>query len=131
MMTLPARASFNHRGAAPAAIVHAVVDPAAVRRWNVIPFEGVTKIAAFAAPGVRSLRIISPAFVHASTFSTSATRATIAPSPDHDWYTNWNASDVPQMSAPAPLIVNTLPASDALPAMPVGPMSPDCHGAGT
>jgi hypothetical protein len=47
-----------------------------------MPCDGVTKTAAFAAPVDASARIITPAFVHAFTLSTLATRATIVPSPD-------------------------------------------------
>ena len=82
VMMLPARASFTQRGGAPATAVLVVCAPALARRWNVIPLDGVTNSAALAESAAPSLRIITPALVQAFTFSTVATRATIAPSPD-------------------------------------------------
>ena len=45
-------------------------------------------------------------------------------------HTYWNASAVPQMSAPAPLMLNTPLLTLAPPATPTAPISWDVHGAG-
>src|SRR5947199_2762770 len=43
---------------------------------------------------------------------------------------NWNASAVPQISAPLPWSVYVPPAHDVDPAAPVSPTSPFAHGSG-
>src|SRR5437773_4094793 len=84
--TWPARVSRTHVGAEPEASVEVVSAPEKVRRWNVSPLPGDTNIDAFADCGSRVWRIITPALVHAFTFCTLATRATIEPSPVNGTY---------------------------------------------
>src|SRR5690349_6057593 len=88
---------------------------------------------ACAAPGVSASRIITPALVHELTFWTDATRATISPSPVNDCDANWNASALPQMSAPDPLTVKVCEAESkaVLPAGVTDPISPDVQGLGS
>ena len=77
----PALVSFTNRGAVPETELLVDTAPAAVRPWNAIPFAGVTKSDACAERASALCRIMTPALVHALTFWTCATRATIAPSP--------------------------------------------------
>ncbi len=55
----------------------------------------------FAASGARPARTITPALAAKCVSDTETTRATMAPSPASGRLMNWNASAVPQMSAPA------------------------------
>src|SRR3954469_2805050 len=84
----------------------------------------------YADEGVSDARIITPILVHGAVFSIVATRAMISPSPFNGWYAKWNASEVPQISAPAPSSVNVPFANDARPLTPTSPMSCESHGAG-
>src|SRR5688572_7642488 len=80
VMTWPARVSFTHAGAVPLAAAPLVEAPPAVtRRWKTIPLPGLTSMNACGEPALSVSRIMTPAFVHASTFCTDATRATIVP----------------------------------------------------
>src|SRR5688572_4878366 len=87
-------------------------------------------------PGVRFSRIITPAFAQPSVFDTSATRATIDPSPLIVWYTKWKWSVGSQMSLPPDVIVH-VPLDSSSAALPttIGfvpvPTSRLCHGAGS
>src|SRR5205809_80565 len=83
---VPTRVSLTQYGAtttAPAVLVD--TSPATARRWKLFPFPGVTIIIACAEPGLRSVRIMTPALTHAFVFWTDATRATISPSPERGW----------------------------------------------
>ena len=48
---------------------------------------------------------MTPALAQTSVFSTLSTRAVIVPLPVRLKYANWNWSEVPWMSEPAPLTV--------------------------
>src|SRR3954454_1111283 len=96
-----------------------------------MPLPGETNSDAWRALASRLSRIITPALVQTSTFCTESTRVVISHqlgsvtdtvSPV-DVYAYWNASAVPQMSAPLPFTVKTPPLKDALPAAPTLPMS--------
>jgi len=88
-----------------------LTPPAVNRRWNAIPLPGLTMSDACGLFAVRPARIITPALVQAFTFCTASTRAVAS----HDVesmvsvrpYTKWNASAVPQMSAPLAVTVKT------------------------
>src|SRR5690242_18558338 len=95
--------------------------------------------------GVAALRSMTPAFANGFVFCRLVTRAVIwtwrcaysstgtpGQSQKNDCVTKWKLSDIPQMSAPAPLTVNVPAAQEADPATPVDPMSsfPD-HGPGS
>ena len=68
-----------------------------------------------------------PAFANVFVFSMAVTRATMVPSPVICSELNWNASAVPQMSAPAPLTVHVDPLSVELPLRPTAPTSCDVN----
>ncbi len=105
--TSPVRVTLSQRGGVPLAPVFVVTPPAATRRWNATPLPGLTKIDACAELALSVFRIMTPDFVQALTFSSCDTRTVNVPSPMSCWYANWNSSALPQMSAPAPRIVNT------------------------
>ena len=115
MNCAPLRVSRTQRGAAPETPVLALTPDTAVRRTNATPLDGVTSTEACIDRGSSVWRIMMPALVHAFTFCTELTRATIEPSPGSGTYAYRNASAVPQMSAPALLTVKTPLASTALP----------------
>src|SRR5687768_5055969 len=131
-MVFPVRCSLTHAGGAPSG--PAVCTESALsltRRWNAKPFPGEPIIIACLDPGVSDARIMTPAFVHRSTYSRLCTRATIAPSPVIVRYAKWNASAAPQMSAPDPLTVNTPLSYAVLPAAPTAPTSWAAQPAGS
>jgi hypothetical protein len=72
---------------------------------------------------VAAERSITPAFAYVLVFNRLLTRTTICASPGMGWSTDWKASVVPQMSAPAPRTVSTPLVDVALPASPTVPMS--------
>src|SRR5215469_15917315 len=81
---------------------------------------------ALAAPGVASLRNITPVFAHpedGSAFCTLVTKATTAPSPLHISLAKLNWSDVPPMSTPPPAMTQPPLTSVAEPASVGEPMS--------
>jgi len=83
-----------------------VVPPAPARRWNAMPLAADASMNACCESAVSDARIITPAFTHAFTScGIVATRATMVASPARGVYAKWNASAVPQMSAPEPLTV--------------------------
>src|SRR5262252_936346 len=114
--------------------MNVVEPPVAVRVMNSTSPVGRTSRMTWAEPGSSESRIITPAFANVFVGVVLVTRATISacvsgysskrvPESLNAWLTNWNASLVPQMSAPAPRTVNTPAAYDALPARPVAPTS--------
>src|SRR5690242_8145956 len=76
-------------------------------------------------------RSVTPAFDVVLPFCTLVTRPVICTLPPSCWLTNWNASAVPPMSAPAPFTVNVFIAYDAEPATPTAPTSWFVHGHGS
>ena len=107
--------------------------PAVVRRWKTTPLTvlGVTNTEACNPPApVYGARTINPALVHWLMFSTVFTRAIASKSPFILVPAQWNSSAVPQMSEPAPLTVNVLPAYVADPIAPTLPISASRHPSG-
>src|SRR6266699_1466856 len=80
--TLPVRTSRTHRGAAMvASVVLTDVPPLVVRRRKEAPRAADMSMKAWAEPGSRVCRIITPAFDQTLTLATLCTRATIETSP--------------------------------------------------
>src|SRR6516162_205627 len=99
----PARVSFNHAGdvtVAPA--IKDVLPPVDARVMNSIPPSGLTSRTTCAEASSADWRIMTPAFANGDVICSPFTTAMIVPSPASGCDTNWNASAVPQMSAPAP-----------------------------
>src|SRR6185503_12257997 len=90
-----------------------------------------TSMNACGESAVSRSRIMTPAFTHACTFSTDATRATMSTSPEIGCHAYSKASAVPQTSAPPPLTVNVPLVEVALPATPTAPTSCAFQGSGT
>src|SRR4051812_424759 len=73
---------------------------------------------------------MTPPFDHAAVGWTDATRATIVPSPASVRYAYWNASLVPQISAPCPRTTKLAPSKVVVPAPPTAPTSVFCQPSG-
>src|SRR5438876_1175893 len=120
----PLRTNFTHVGADCGALANQVVAaPVPLRVMNSTPPVGRTSSTTCAAFAAADSRIITPAFANGCVFARLTNRATNCPSPLSGWFTYWNPSLVPQMSAPAPRTVNVPAPYDALPACPVAPTS--------
>src|SRR6185437_15186821 len=79
---LPARVSLTQCGAVDAEpAVLTLVWPDRLRRWNATPFDAETSMNACGESASSVSRTMTPAFTHALTFGTLATRAMIVPSP--------------------------------------------------
>ncbi len=79
----PVLLSRTHPGATPAAFGASwLLAFGAGRHWSDTPFPGVTTVITCREPGVRSSRIITPAFAHTCVFTRLRTRAVIVTSVD-------------------------------------------------
>jgi hypothetical protein len=132
---LPARARRTQYGAlGPDRPVLWLEEFADTRRWKAAPFDGVSAMKACLEPVAVDSRIITPALAQEWVFCWLLTRATTSPSPDIGTDAKWNASAVPQMSAPEPEMVIVEPEAAKLPVAPTDPMSLDVQmiaGAGS
>ena len=70
------------------------------------PLPGVTSSMALLEPTASVSRNMTPAFTQEFALVSLTTRAVIESSPLGGWYTNWNASAIPQIAAHDPLTVN-------------------------
>jgi hypothetical protein len=122
----PSRRTRTQTGAAPVTPVPSgpAPDPATVRCWSAMPFEGVTSMNAKRAFAASVSRSITPALVQALVLVRLATRAVISPSPFRTLCAKKNSSLVPQMSAPDPLTVKApVPPAVREPAAATAPIS--------
>src|SRR5689334_15744255 len=109
-----------------------VLPPDADRVMNSTPPSGLTSSNTCAESGDVDCRIITPAFAYGEAVRLiPSSCATIDPSPARGCETNWNASEVPQMSAPAPATKNAPPEYDEAPPVPTFPTSLAVHCEGT
>src|SRR6056297_1061063 len=112
----------------PSGSTSAVLPPATSRRWNNAPLKSVNNTNAFRAPGVRSSRIITPAFDHSCAASNASTRTVNEPSPASAWYVKWNPSPSFHTSVPDAVTTSSSSSPADSPATDTTPMSVLLHG---
>src|SRR5262245_45849433 len=132
-MVSPLRTSLTQRGAVdwlPGVLK--LMSPADRRRWNGTPLvaDDATSMKACGDEGESVSRTMTPALVQALIAWIDVTRAVKEKLPLPVRYVYWNASVVPQTSAPAPVTVNVPLLYVPAPVAPVAPTSLALHPAG-